>query len=116
MPKKQQADGAKSSAVREAKYPSLTGLKNKDGTPKIYTVKVWADGTATCTCADFAIGTNKSKDATYRCKHLELELNPKTRNQGKQERVPVARPEPPRAPVIDILGDETFEPRSRRGR
>lgn len=113
--KKREAVGTLPTVTREATYPSLTGRKNKDGTPKIYIVRQWSDGRATCTCPDFGIGTNRSKDATYRCKHLELELAPKSRGQGRQERVPVARPEP-KAPVIDILGDELFEPRTRRGR
>lgn len=114
MPKKQQS-GTPPAIRRTVKYPSLTGRKDKDGDPIIYTVTVHADGTARCTCPDFYIGTNKRKDPLYRCKHVELEIGSKGRAKDKPSRVPVTREEQPKV-IIDILGDEVFEPRVRRGR
>jgi len=103
---------AQADIKRQVRRPSLTGRKNPDGSIKEYTVTIFVDGTADCTCPNYYIGT---KDALYRCKHIERELKEGGRAK-KDMPSPASRPTEATTPAIDILGDITIAPRSRRGR
>lgn len=70
--------------------------RNRDGSERIYNVTLAADGTGTCTCADYIIRGVNGGNPDHRCKHIRaaapnLSRVPAVRISDAQKRAIVSR-------------------------
>lgn len=106
----------------KGEFPSESGGTFKDGRPKIYTVRLYDNGTYACTCSDYIIRSVNDGKPERRCKHIAKAIAQRPEWQDVIKGVPVAPPsfaprdQPKPQQGIGGLSLDDIEPTARRRR